>query len=602
MGVGPERNSWGRVALVLAGALSVVPLLPQMRAASQSIASTTWLSSPGAGLPAGLTAGASSEPAISADGTVVAFTVSAAGQVGRSPSGRSEVFVHDSGRLPGSEIEQVSVGSDAVPAASGSSSQPSVSCDGRFVAFTSEAAFDPDDRDGGALDVYVRDRATGTTELVSAALPRDAVGAATVAGNVSSPAISADGRYVAMVATAVTQTRLVGSQVYVYDRVEQVAKLISKPSGAVDAADADSFAPAISADGGAIAFVSSADLDPTASGIASGQAPPTTRIFVWQRNDESVTPVSVGLRGERPNGPCGPPAISQGGRLVAYACLADNLVPDDNNRAGDVFVTDWAARRTSLASVTNGGGRANGDACLAIEPGRCDARVTISGDGRFVGFSSTATNLLSDASQEIAGVRLSQLPAGGLQDRNELTDVFVRDFESARTYRASVRSGGEEVSDGTSTAPVISTGGRRTAFLSTSRALTEGRCHPTSCPANVFVRNDPVLCFPCTGPECPPAPVVPELRLPSAVVPEGRVAIGRGVGFQPSATVDISFDDRPAGAVTADAGGAFEALVPVPHGTPIGMHSVTVRSGSRSAKTTFLVVRPTVQPPFGSVS
>ena len=597
MGRGLERRRWGRGALVLAGALSVLPLLPQVRAASQSIASTAWLSSPDAGLPPALTAGASGEPAISADGAVVAFTATAATQVGRSPSGRSEVFVHDSRRLPGSEIEQVSVGSDGAVAAMGSSSQPSVSCDGRFVAFTSEAAFDPEDRDGGALDVYVRDRTSGTTELVSAALPRDA-GGATLTGDAASPSISADGRYVAMVATAVRQTRLVGSQVYMYDRVEQVTTLVSKPSGGVDPGEADSFAPATSADGGAVAFASNANLDRS----VSPEGPPTTRIFVWQRRDESVTPVSVGPNGDRPNGSCGPPAISQGGRLVAYACLADNLVRDDTNQAGDVFVTDWAERTTTVASVTDGGGRANGDACLPSAAGRCDARVTISGDGRFVAFASTATNLLVSPTAEIGGVGLLQTPAAGAQDRNNVTDVFVRDTESRRTYRASVRSGGEEVSDGISTAPAISNGGRRTAFLSTSPALTDGRCHPTSCPANLFVRNDPAICFPCRAPDCPPPPLVPGLRLPTAVVPQGRVAIAVGVGFQPSATVDVTFDDRPVTTAAADPSGAFEAPVIVPHGTPIGEHRVTVRSGTRSAKATFLVVRPTEQPPFSSIS
>ena len=597
MGVGRTRGWWGPITLVLAAAVPVLPVLPQLGAASQSISSTTWLSSPDSGLPAAITGGASADPAISADGAVVAFTAAAATQVGRSGSGRSAVFVHDSRRLPGSEIEQVSVGSDGVPAEVGSSSQPSVSCDGRFVAFTSEAAFDPDDRDGGALDVYVRDRVTGTTELVSGALPRD-TGGTTTPGSASSPSISADGRYVAMVATEARQTRVVGSQVYVYDRVEQVAKLISKPAGGVDAGDADSFAPAASADGGAVAFASNANLDRS----PSGEGAPASRIFVWQRKDESVTPVSVGRDGSRPNGPCGPPAISQGGRLVAYACLADNLVANDGNGAGDVFVTDWAARTTTVASVTDGGGRANGDACLPTASGRCDARVTISGDGRFVGFASDATNLLAGAGGETGGLGVAQLPAAAAQDRNASTDVFVRDLDSRRTYRLSVRSGGEEISDGASTAPSISNGGRRTAFLSTSRALTEGRCHPTTCPANVFVRSDPVICFPCTVPDCPAAPVVPGLRLPNTVVPQGRVAIGAGVGFPPSATVDVVFDDRPAAAVTTDAAGSFEAPVVVPHGTPIGQHRVVVRSGTRSAKATFLVVRPTEQPPFHSIS
>ena len=583
----------GVVALALAGAVAMSSALLPVGAGSQSVGSTTWVST---GLPSMFEGGTAREPAVSADGTTTAFTAAVATQTGRSTTGRSDVFVRDTSKVEGTQVEQVSLASDGTAAPTGSSSQPSISCDGRFVAFTSDASLDPDDRDGGAPDIYVRDRVTGTTELVSAGLPQDASGRV-VPGSVTSPSISADGRYVTMVATPLEQTRIVPSQVYVYDRVEQVAKLVSRPSGGAGPGDGDSFAPAISADGEVVAFASTANLDAT---LDQG-GPPPARVFVWRRSDDIVTPVSVSTTGGRPDGSCGPPAISQKGRLVAYACLADNLVAGDANRAGDVFVTDWAARSTVLASVGNGGQQGNGDSCQGTAPGRCDGRVSISGDGRFVAFASLATNLLEGPRPEGAGIGTAQVQPGAASDTNDAADVFVRDLDNRRTSRVSVDTSGNEIADGSSTDPSISYGGRRTAFVSTSGALTAGGCNRQACGPNVFVRDDGVVCFPCQTPECPPPVVVPTVRVNQDVVPQGRVVTAVGEGVPSAAPIDVALDSERV-TVTSDASGAFEAALPVAHGSPLGPHVVRAMSGTRSAKTVTLVVRPSAEPPFPSVS
>jgi len=575
-------------------------------AGSQVLGSTTWLST---GLPPSFEGGTAGEPALSADGTTVAYAATAPTQTGRPPSGRSEVFVHDSRRPAGDRIEQVSVGSDGRAAETGSSGQPSVSCDGRFVAFTSDAALDPDDGDGGAADVYVRDRVNGTTELVSGSALGDAAGAP-FAGTARSPAISADGRYVAMVVAPVQQTRLLPSQVYVYDRVEQIARLVSRQAGGVDAGSRDSYAPSISADGGVVAFASVADLD----GPVPLEATPHARIFVWRRTDDTVLPASVALGGGRPDGPCGPPGVSQGGRLVAYACLAANLVQGDTNRAGDVFVTDWAARTTTRVSVATSGAQGNGDSCQPTAAGLCDGRVAISGDGRFVAFTSLATNLLDGAPPTTTGassttstrpggteVVPAQLASSGGRDLNAASDVFVRDLTDRRTVRVSLLTAGAEVTDGASSSPAIANGARRIAFVSDSRSLTDGRCHPSRCAPNVFVRDDPAVCSPCEADECPPPPAVPQVRINQAFVPEGRVATAIGTNFPPSSSVEVTVGEQVQ-TVTTNAAGAFEAPVIVPHGAATGLETVRAQGGVRSGKASFFVVRRSAQPPFPEIS
>lgn len=556
-----------------------------VHARSQPGSATVWISSPAAALPAAFSNGTSSEPAISADGTVVAFTSASPSQTGLAPGRSSQVFVHDSKRPAGDQIELVSVGVDAQAVNNTSSSQPSVSCDGRFVAFTSDAALDPDDRDNGEADIYVRDRATGRTELASVALP----------GDVTAPAISADGRYVAMVAARTVQTRLPFAQVYVYDRVEQVMKLVSHPSDGPEGGDGDSLAPAISLDGGVVAFLSAANLDRS----PEERGPPASRVFVWRRSDDTVSAVSVSVSGGRPDASCGPPAISQGGKLIAYACLAGNLVPGDANQAGDVFVTDWTARSTSVASATNGQRQANGDSCLPLGPGRCDARVAISPEGRFVAFASAATNLL-DAEPALGGLALAQSPEGR-RDTNAATDVFVRDFTNRSTSRASVLDDGSQVVDGDSTAPAVAYGARRIAFVSTSPALTGGACHPQTCAPNTFVRSDPAICLPCQSGACPAPPVVPSLSVRAEFVPAGRATTAVGIGFPPSVPVEVTVGGLTS-PVTSDGTGSFEAPVLVPHGTMAGSEVVRARSRTRAAKASIFVVRRPQQPPFPSLS
>ena len=159
---------------------------------------------------------------------------------------------------------------------------------------------------------------------------------------------------------------------------------------------------------------------------------------------ELVSQSSSGVEGDQDSEL---PAISADGRYVAFVSFAENLVPGDTNQSADVFVRDRVLGTTERVSVSSSGREADGNSGLLNLMGG----PSISADGRFVAFSSEATNLVSG-------------------DRNKNPDVFVRDRQTGTTTRVSVATGGAEANAG-GTAPAISRDGRFVAFESSSDNL-----------------------------------------------------------------------------------------------------------------------------------
>src|SRR5262249_26713473 len=230
--------------------------------------------------------------------------------------------------------------------------------DRRFLAFDSGSSTpDPADTDHN-LYVFVRDPQTNTTTLVSRA---SGTGGAKANNPSQDAAISADGRFVAFesFSTNLTPDANRGiEQVFVRDLQTNTTTLVSRASGAnAPEGDDESDSPAISADGRFVAFTSLAsNLDP-ADGLTGGN------LFVRDLQTNTTTLVSraSGANGALANSVPFDPSISADGRFVAFASFASNLDPEANNANGNVFVRDLQANTTMLVSRASGANGATGD-------------------------------------------------------------------------------------------------------------------------------------------------------------------------------------------------------------------------------------------------
>jgi len=326
---------------------------------------------------------------ISADGRFVAFVSEATNLVAVDTNGVRDVFVRD--RQSGT-TERVNVDS-AGTQGNGSCHYPSLSADGRYVAFSGYAGNLVPGDTNGAADVFVRDRQSGTTERVS-------VTSAGIQANGSSGEyalwMSADGRYVAFNSDA---SNLVAGDtngardVFVHDRQSGTTERVSVDSaGAEGNGFSGSNGVSITADGRYVVF------DSSASNLVSGDTNVARDIFVRDRQTGTTERASVDSAGTQGNYHSGWPSISADGRYVAFDSYASNLVLGDTNSARDVFVRDRQSGTTELASVSSTGTQGNADSYPAL----------FSADHRYVVFGSYATNL-------VAG------------DTNYRLDVFIRD-------------------------------------------------------------------------------------------------------------------------------------------------------------------------------
>lgn len=340
------------------------------------------------------------------------------------------------------------------------SSAPSLSADGRYVAFASDATnLHRDDVDTMA-DVFVRDLRTRRTILVSRA-----TGPHGNNGNRHSirPAISEDGRRIAFDSVATNlhpdDTDTVGD-VFARDWRRHKTILVSRAAGQDgDKGNGPSVTPSISAEGRFIAFQSDA------TNLHPDDVDPIADVFVRDLQTHEMILVSrtTGPDGDNGNRLSGAPSISADGRLIAFYSFASNLHPDDTDDIGDVFVRDLQTDETILVSRATGPGGAKGDSFSGF--------ASISADGRYVAFESGATNLHPDD------------PDGGVPG----SDVFVRDLQTHATILVSRAAGPEgDKGNGASLAPSISADGRYIAFESVATNL-----HPddTDDAFDVFLRD-----------------------------------------------------------------------------------------------------------------
>jgi signal peptidase I len=304
----------------------------------------------------------------------------------------------------------------------GPSSEASLSADGRFVAFLNKT-------DGL---VYVHSRDTKSTQLVSVN------GEAAANESSSQPSISADGRFVAFASRA---TNLDSgdsnglSDIFVRDRTLSTTRRISLGAGGVEA-DGLSEEPAISADGRFVAFSSQA------TNLVPGDVNGEADIFLHDLSTGNMKLVSIGESGSG-SGSSASPSISSSGRFVAFVSKVA-LIIADVNQFSDVYVRDSVNGRTTLVSV---GGKDTAANASSSSP-------AISADGRFVAFTSRATNLVE-------------------RDFNRRQDVFVRDLQAAQTQRVSLTHIGSQ-SSVVSHFPSISGDGRFVTFQTADGNIVPG--------------------------------------------------------------------------------------------------------------------------------
>jgi Tol biopolymer transport system component len=383
-------------------------------------------------------------PGLSADGRFVVFGSVATNLVAGDTNGEADVFVRD--RQAGTS-ERVSVGPGGVEANSNSFGS-AITADGRFVAFESRAENPVAGDTNGEFDVFVRDRQGGVTERVSV-LP----GGGQPDGGSFAPAISADGRFVAFLSRA---TNLVAGDtngevdVFVHDRQTGATKRVSVGPGGAQA-DGQSLPPAISADGLFVAF------DSPATNLVADDTNSADDVFVHDLGSGTTRRVSVGPGGVQGTDHSNDPALAPLGRFVTFTSSAVNLVTKDTNRGRpDVFVHDLRTGVTRLVSRRTGGVQGNE---FSSEP-------VISGRGRFVAFTSYASNLVPG-------------------DTNEQGDIFVRDRPNGTTVRVNLGPGGAQAQGANSGQPAISADGRVVAFWSEAANLVPG---DTNGMGDVFVR------------------------------------------------------------------------------------------------------------------
>ena len=284
-------------------------------------------------------------PAISGDGRFVVFHANSP-LVPEDTNENTDVYVRD---VQTGTTALVSVALDGT-AGNNSSFIQDISGDGRFVAFVSSATnLIANDANGSTADVYVRDLQTGTTELASVGSD----GTQAEIGFFDVPAISADGRFVAFstfTSLVPEDTRPFSLDIYLRDRQTDTTELISVSSDEVQG-DGRSVGPSISADGRFVAFQSdSANL--ASPDEPSGGFFPDEDIFVRDRQAGTTVRVSESSTGEEGNARSLGVDISADGMVTSFSSDASNLVPNDTNFVTDIFVHDERSAASADLAVT----------------------------------------------------------------------------------------------------------------------------------------------------------------------------------------------------------------------------------------------------------
>jgi Tol biopolymer transport system component len=397
----------------------------------------------------GMALTASRSQLISRDGGFAAFASCGTNLVPHVTDGKWHIFLRDLKRGTTEVIDLSSTGKMATAECG----ELSLSSDGRFVVFTSQAANLAPGESNGRYGLFLRDRKLAITERVNlsaAGGPGD--------GHPRTPRVSDDGRFVAFDYYANNT-----GDVYLRDRQKQTTERISLDQTGKEIRKPNlrwTLLDAMSPDGRFLLYSSHFIVPAGAKGecatylrgrtkgvtrflgedLLEADITPDGRLLLWARTDKPYSPasprtsartslwtqdlatgarecVSVNNAGESANGWCGNASLSADGRFVVFQSEASNLVPGvlgsgDNPQ---VYLRDRRTGKTELINVNLSGKPGNGPSAMP----------SISADGRFVCFGSLASDLVPG-------------------DTNGAFDAFVRDRLLGVTTRVNVSSAPHE--------------------------------------------------------------------------------------------------------------------------------------------------------------
>jgi Tol biopolymer transport system component len=438
-----------RTATVIALAALAGPLIPLPGAAAPAPGELVLVSASAEGQPSnGLSSFGLSA---SADGRYVAFASMATNLHPEDTDQSVDVYVKD---LHTGAVRLASQNADGVKG-DALSIRPSISADGQRVAFASAAGnLSPDDADG-YFDLYVKDLRSGALTVAS----RTADGTK-AAGGVNSAVLSADGSTAAFSSAATNLSpEATDGESHVYVKRLDTGELTLADGGVIARPDEQIGAStaALSADGGVVAFVTDA------AGLDPADTDRRADVYVRSLTSGEVRLASANAEGVKGALPSTGASLSADGSRVAFETSSGNLVPEDADDNADVYVKDLPSGSLQLASTD----------ALGTKADRTAGYPSLSPDGRYLAFSSDATNL-------------------GLPTAPLVHQVYRKDLVTGELLPVSVATGGEPAGDHLSIEPSITGDGAVVAFVSPSTNLApDGGNRVADVFAKVFLPTAP---------------------------------------------------------------------------------------------------------------
>ena len=377
--------------------------------------------------------GASSSPVFTPDGKGVVFSSLASNLVGSDTNGSTDLFLKTLASGAVTRLSTTTAGGE-LPGGVVAGSRPVLSADGTQLLFSGDGNAIVGGDSNASRDVFLKDLQSGQVTRVSTT----ATGAE-ANGLSQNPHFLPDGQRVLFVSDAsnlVSGDTNAARDLFVKDLASGA---VTRLSTAADGSEANggNTSPRLAADGSRLAFVSAA------SNLVKGDTNGFLDVYLRELDSGQVSRASLAVDGREPDGDSYGPALSPDGRTVAFTSKASNLVPGDTNGVADLFLKDLVTGNLSRISLSAEGLEANGSSDAAL----------FSPDGRFLAFTSEASNLVGGDDNGLADLFIKELDTGllrrlggnGVSDSLQFSpDGLTLTYRSAATDRVNGDSNGVE--------------------------------------------------------------------------------------------------------------------------------------------------------------